>query len=97
MGWTMVKGLTKRTFVHNPWTQTTILEWAWGGERVALGGDGEGRKTGNNCNGMHNANKTKKREDTRFKLRRLFGKQIQSFRKEMAPNRDEEKLKEAKV
>ena len=38
------KGFNQRTFMHNPWMQTTIWGLAWGGERRGLGGDGEREK-----------------------------------------------------
>ena len=34
----------QRTLMHNPWARTTIRGWAWGGDRVRLGGGGEREK-----------------------------------------------------
>ena len=39
------EGINQTTFMHNPWTQTTIWGLAWGGERVGLDGGEEREKT----------------------------------------------------
>ena len=38
------EGFNQRTFMHNPWTQTTIWGVVWVGEGVELGGGREREK-----------------------------------------------------
>ena len=55
------EGINQRTFMHYPWTWTTIRGLSWGRERAGLSGGGKGRKSRNNCNSINNTNKTKKK------------------------------------
>ena len=59
--------------MRNLWTWTTIWGLAVGGERVGLGGGGEGRKRGNNCNSINNKTSFFKfQEKIKYKVQEIY-------------------------
>ena len=59
------EGINQRTFMHNPWTRTTIWGLAWDGEMVGMGVSGEREKSGNNSDSINNTKKIQKNEQKR--------------------------------
>lgn len=53
------EGINQTTFIHKPWTQRTMWGLTRGWENLRLGEGGEGKKSGKNCNSLHDNNKIK--------------------------------------
>lgn len=68
------EGINQRIVMYNPRTGTTMRGLPWGGDRVRLGGGGEGEKSGNNRNTLNN--KKKYRQKLRVEMPILKSKAI---------------------